>query len=248
VDHRRSFATTRWSIVLRAADRHAPDSREALASLCATYWYPLYAFVRRKGHPAEEAEDLTQEFFARLLEKGFLEDVGPGKGRFRSFLLVCLKRFMANEWDRKQALKRGGGKRIVSIDVDEAEERYRMEPAHEMTAEKVYERRWALTVLARAVGRVSNEYRLAGKGALFEALKEYLVADAGAEGYTRVAEWLGMTVGAVRVAVHRMRAKYRDALTAEIAGTVDNPAEVDAEIAQLLDAISAGGNNERGKA
>jgi len=233
------FATTHWSIVLKAADPAAPGSAEALQTLCATYWYPLYAFVRRQGHSADEAEDLTQAFFARVLEKHYLADVGPEKGKFRSFLLVCIKRFLANEWDRKTAQKRGGGKKLISIDLGDAEERYRLEPSHEVTAEKIFERRWALLVLERALAKLADEMKSLGKSRLFDALKVYLAAEATAPPHAQTAKALGMSEGAVKVAVHRLRERYRAILRQEIAGTLDDPARVEEEIACLFAALSA---------
>jgi RNA polymerase sigma-70 factor (ECF subfamily) len=233
----RRFATTRWSVVLTAADPSAPGSADALAELCRTYWYPIYAFVRRRGNSHEAAQDLTQEFFARMLEKRYIDDVGPEKGKFRTFLLVCLKRFLANEWDRDHAQKRGGGRVHFSLDFEDAEGRYRLEPGHEVTAQKVFERRWALTVLERTLAALAEEFRKAGKGEVFEALKVYLVGEVGAPAYVEVGKRLGMSEGAVKVAVHRLREKYRAALRREIAATVSDEAEVDQEIADLFAAL-----------
>jgi RNA polymerase sigma factor (sigma-70 family) len=231
------FATTRWSMVLTAADQTSPRSADALADLCKTYWYPIYAFVRRQGHSHDTAQDLTQEFFARMLEKRYIDEVGPEKGKFRTFLLVCLKRFLANEWDKTQAKKRGGGKAPLSIDFVDADGRYSLEPGHELTAQKVFERRWALTVLERTLASVAEEFARSGRGELFEALKAYLVGEAGAPPYAEAAKRLEMSEGAVKVAVHRLRERYRAALRREIAATVSNEAEVDQEIAALLAAL-----------
>jgi RNA polymerase sigma-70 factor (ECF subfamily) len=231
------FATTRWSMVLAAADESSPRSADALSELCKTYWYPIYAFVRRQGRAHETAQDMTQEFFARMLEKRYIDDVGPDKGRFRTFLLVCLKRFLANEWDKTQAQKRGGGKTPLSIDFVDAEGRYSLEPGHELTAQKVFERRWALTVLERTLAGVAAEFAQAGRGELFEALKVYLVGEVGAPAYAETAKRLGMSEGAVKVAVHRLREKYRAALRREIAATVTDESEVDQEIAELFAAL-----------
>jgi RNA polymerase sigma-70 factor (ECF subfamily) len=224
-------------MVLTAADRSSPQSENALAELCQTYWYPIYAFVRRQGHPHEAAQDLTQEFFARMLEKHYIDDVGPEKGKFRTFLLVCLKRFLANEWDKKTAQKRGGGKTHFSIDFEDAEGRYSLEPGHDLTAQKVFERRWALTVLERTLASLAEEFKQAGKGKVFEALKVYLTGDASAPAYVEAGQKLGMTDGAVKVAVHRLRERYRNALRREIAATVSSDAEVDQEIADLFAAL-----------
>jgi RNA polymerase sigma factor (sigma-70 family) len=234
----RQFATTRWSVVLEAAQGRSGDSSEALAMLCQTYWYPLYAFVRRQGHRPDEAEDLTQEFFARLMEKKYLAEVGPEKGRFRSFLLVCMKRFLANEWDRSRAQKRGSG-RIVSIDVQDAEGRYRCEPTHLVTPEKIYQRRWALTVLERTIARLAAEMNASGKGKIFQAIKGHLSAEGKAPEYATIGKTMGLTTGAVRVATHRIRERYRALLREEIAGTVSDAADIDAEIAELISALGA---------
>jgi DNA-directed RNA polymerase specialized sigma24 family protein len=238
IEHGR-FATTRWSMVLTAADETSPRSADALSELCQTYWYPIYAFVRRKGCAHDAAQDLTQEFFARMLEKRYIDDVGPEKGKFRTFLLVCLKRFLANEWDKTQAQKRGGGKAPLSIDFEDAEGRYSLEPGHELTAQKVFERRWALTVLERSLASVAEEFARSGRGELFEALKVYLVGESGAPAYAEIASRLKMTEGAVKVAVHRLRERYRAALRREIAATVSSEAEVDQEIAELFAALGS---------
>lgn len=232
------FATTRWSVILTAADPGAPDSAAALSQLCQTYWYPIYAFVRRQGRDHESAQDLTQEFFARMLEKGYIDDVGPEKGRFRTFLLVCLKRFLTNQWEKSQAQKRGGGKAPLSIDFEDAEGRYSLEPAHGLTAQKIFDRRWALTVLERTLAALAEEFAASGKGPLFEALKPYLVAGADTAPYTQVAAQLKMSEGAVKVAVHRLRERYRAALRREIAQTVTRSEQVDEEIADLFAALA----------
>ena len=224
-------------MVLTAADASSPASANALSDLCRTYWYPIYAFVRRQGRGHEAAQDLTQEFFARMLDKRYIDDVGPEKGRFRTFLLVCLKRFLANEWDKQTALKRGGGKAHLSIDFDGADGRYSLEPGHEVTAQRIFERRWALTVLERTLAGVAREFSESGRGELFEALKVYLVGEVGAPPYVETARRLGMTEGAVKVAVHRLRERYRAALRHEIAATVSDEAEVDREIAELFAAL-----------
>jgi RNA polymerase sigma-70 factor (ECF subfamily) len=233
------FATTRWSVVLTAADPTLPASADALAELCRTYWYPIYAFVRRQGNAHESAQDLTQEFFARMLEKRYIDDVGPEKGRFRTFLLVCLKRFLANEWDKTRAQKRGGGKAHLSIDFQDADGRYSLEPGHDVTAQKIFERRWALTVLERTLAGVAQEFAESGRGGLFDALKVYLVGDVSAPPYAQTGNRLGMTEGAVKVAVHRLRERYRAALRREIAATVEREDDVDREIAELFAALGS---------
>jgi RNA polymerase sigma-70 factor (ECF subfamily) len=232
------FVSTRWSVVLAAADRSSPDSRDALDTLCRIYWYPVYAFTRRQGASAHEAEDLTQEFFARLLEKDYLEGVAPEKGRFRSFLLVCLRRFLANERDRARAAKRGGGRRPLSIDLADAEGRYRLEPGHQLTPERIFDRRWALALLEQVLNTLERELEASGKGRLFDRLKVYLAAQRSAPPYAEAAQELGMTEGAVKVAVHRLRQRYRRLLRAEVARTVGDADDVDEEIRRLLEAVS----------
>jgi RNA polymerase sigma-70 factor (ECF subfamily) len=232
--------TTHWSVVLAAADRAQPGGEQALARLCETYWYPLYAFVRRQGYPAAEAEDLTQEFFRRVLEKDYLDGVGPEKGKFRTFLLVCLKRFLANEHDKRTALKRGGGRPHLPIDFGDADGRFRLEPAHQLTADKLFERRWALTVLEQALAKLDAEMRQAGKAGVFGELKVYLAADATAPPHAEVAGRLGTTEGAVKVAVHRLRQRYRTLVRQEIAQTVDTEQAVEEEIERLFEALATG--------
>ena len=238
VEQQQRFMTTHWSMVLAAADAAAPGSDRALADQCHTYWYPLYAFVRRQGYPAHEAEDLTQEFFSRVLEKQYLEGVGPEKGRFRTFLLVCLRRFLANEWDRRRAIKRGGGKAPLSIDFADADARYRLEPSHDLTPERLFERRWALTLLERVLANLADEMQRSGKAELFDALKVYLAAEATAPPHAETGRRLNMSEGAVKVAVHRLRQRYRQLLRDEIARTVGEEADVDEEIGRLFAALA----------
>lgn len=232
------FATTHWSQVLAARDRSVPQGREALAALCGTYWYPLYAYVRRQGFPQDEAEDLTQEFFARLLERDYLQAVDRAKGRFRCFLLAACKHFLANERDRSRAAKRGGGRAVLSLDVETAEARYRREPACALTPERLFEQRWALTVLDHVLGRLRDELVRAGKGKLFDKLKTALTGEKSAARQAQLADDLGMSVGAVKVAVHRLRRRYRDLLREEISHTLDDPAQVEEEIRDLFAALA----------
>jgi RNA polymerase sigma-70 factor (ECF subfamily) len=229
----RDFLTTRWSVVLsaRGDTTHAPD---ALAKLCHAYWYPLYAYVRRQGVSSHDAQDLTQEFFARQLAKGWLADVERERGRFRSWLLASLKHFLANEWDKARAQKRGGGGQFISID-DTAESRYDREPADAPTAESLYDRRWALTLLDRVLTRLREEFAVAGKIEQFEILKGVLAGDRTP--YVELAAALGTTEGAVKVAVHRLRGRYRDLIRAEIAETVSSAAELEEELRHLLGAL-----------
>ncbi len=232
------FATTHWSLIAAARDGSASQARAALAALCAAYWYPLYAFIRRQGHNADEAQDLTQGFFARLLEKDFLAAIDRDKGRFRSFLLAACKHFLANEHDRAHAQKRGGGREPLSLDFHTAEGRYGLEPADTLTPERLFDRQWALTLLDQVLARLRTEFRQADKAALFERLKGFLMGEKSTTPYAQLAAELGMTEGAVKVAVHRLRRRYRDLLQEEIGRTVRDPAEVKEEIADLFAALA----------
>jgi RNA polymerase sigma-70 factor (ECF subfamily) len=224
-------------VVLLAGGRTTPQRDEALARLCQTYWYPLYAYVRRQGHSPHDAQDLTQEFFARLLAKKYLGQVRRDQGKFRSFLLAALKHFLANEWDRARAQKRGGGKTIISLDEHSAETRYGLEPADPLAADKIFERRWALTLLEQVLAALRQEFAGAKKLQQFEALKEFLTGGRDLETYAVLASKLGMTEGAVKVAVHRLRRRYRELLRAEVANTVASPDDVDDEIRRLFTAL-----------
>ena len=231
------FPTTHWSVVLEAGQGSTAQAQEALEKLCQAYWYPVYAFVRRKGHAVEEAQDLTQAFFARILERQSLKSANPGRGKFRSFLLGALGHFLADEWDRSHCQKRGGNRVILSLD-DTAETRYQQEPAHEVTPEKMYERRWALTLLEHAMNRLRRECTAAGKSELFECAEGMLSGADGAVSYAEVGSRLGMTEGAVRTAVHRLRRRYAGLLREEIAQTVSRPEDVEEEIQHLFQAVS----------
>jgi len=231
------FATTHWSIVLAAGERGSPESETALATLCETYWYPLYAYVRRRGHTAEDAQDLTQAFFAVLLEKEYVRAADRERGRFRSFLLTALKRFLSKERNKARAQKRGGGRLTISLDIESGESLYAREPSHEWTPERVFERRWALTLLDQTMARLRRKYVETGKAELFDRLKAFVAGEGDAPAYGEVAKEMGMTEGAVKVAVHRLRQRYRDALRSEIAQTVADPADVDDELDHLLEAI-----------
>jgi RNA polymerase sigma-70 factor (ECF subfamily) len=225
-------------MVLTAGQGQSPQAGRALEELCRTYWWPLYAYVRRRGYDAHQAEDLTQEFFARLLAKNYLADVAREKGKFRSFLLASLKHFLANEWDRARAKKRGGEHAHISLDAHAAETRYRSEPMDELTADKVLDRQWALTLLELVLARLDAEYAGAGKAELFERLKVYLTAVKDSVPYATVATKLGTTEGAAKVAVHRLRQRYRKLLREEIAHTVASPADIEGEIRHLFAAFS----------
>jgi RNA polymerase sigma-70 factor (ECF subfamily) len=232
------FATTHWSLVLAARDRGEPAAHEALASLCALYWYPLYAYVRRRGHDAERAHDLTQEFFARLLEKDFLAGVDRGKGTFRSFLLAACNHFLSNQRDRVRARKRGGGRPILSLDATDAEGRYLAEPADALTPQKLFERRWAMALLQQVMARLRDDFEARGKGPLFDRLRGFLVGEKG-DRYRQVAQELGLSEGAVKVAVHRLRQQYRDLLRQEIGRTVLSEEQVDEEVRELFAALGS---------
>jgi RNA polymerase sigma factor (sigma-70 family) len=231
------FATTHWSLVVAAGDRKSPQAEEALATLCAGYWYPVYAYIRRLGYPADQAEDLTQAFFTRLLEKDSLADVERGKGKFRAFLMACVRHFLANEQDRQRARKRGGGRSILSFNFLHAESRYDQEPADEMTPERVYEREWAVILLDQVLNRLRDEWVRSGRSRLFEALKIALTGESRSLHYTALATKFSMTPGALKVAVHRLRQRYRELLREEIGRGVDDPAEIDEEIRQLFVAL-----------
>lgn len=233
----REFHTTRWSLVLAA--QHGGDASsavQAMAELCRDYWYPLYAFVRRRGHSPHDAQDLTQSFFASLLETKATA-AEPGRGRFRSYLLGALKHFLANDFHRENAQKRGGGQPLVEWDSLEPEARYALEPAEDGDHEALYDRRWALELLDRAMSRLRTEFAAKKDEATFEALKGTL---SGAEGVrAELAEQLGMTEGALKVAVHRLRQRYREVVRAEIAETVDSPADVEDEMRHLVTVLRA---------
>jgi RNA polymerase sigma-70 factor (ECF subfamily) len=236
------FATTQWSRVIAARDGAGEEAREALTSLCEAYWYPLYAFVRRKEGDAETARDLTQAYFAELLETEMLRAVSPSAGRFRSFLLASLEHFLSHEREKARALKRGGGVAHLSLDALAAENRYRHEPADDLTPAEIFERRWALAVLERALERLRQEERRAGTGDRFERLKSYLTGLESTETYREVAADLGITEVAARGAVHRLRKRFGRVLRAEIGETVVNPEEVDDEVRHLLSILGSRGS------
>jgi DNA-directed RNA polymerase specialized sigma24 family protein len=224
------FVTTRWSVVLAAQDKSSPASAQALETICHAYWYPIYALVRRQGHSPHDSQDLTQEFFARLLQKNYLKSVDRERGRLRMFLHVALKRFLANEWDRLRAQKRGGGVAPVSFDTEVAEQRYLLQGSEALSAERIYERQWAMTLLEQALGRLRAEYEASRRQAEFELLKNSLTAERGAIPYEALAAALKLSDGAARVAVHRLRKRFRALFRATIADTVSDPAEVDDEV------------------
>ena len=223
--------------MLAAGGTDSHGARRALAALCEAYWYPIYAFVRRQGSSAEDAADLTQGYLLQLLEKGALKGLRPEAGRFRSFLFASIKHYLSNERDRARALKRGGGLAPFPLDAEAAESRYRIEPADSLTPEKLFEKRWATTVLQRAMVRMRSEIAEAGDIGRFERLKNYLTGDDPEPAYRTIAAELGMTESAVGVAVHRLRRRFGESLRAEIAETVADPREIDEEIRYLLSSL-----------
>lgn len=229
-----SFQTTRWSLVLAAGGDTSPAARAALASLCELYWYPLYAYVRRRGRSPDDASDVTQAFFTALLERRDFDQLTPERGRFRAFLLASLKHFLANDFARRRALKRGGGAAPVSLPLDHAEERYAREPADATTPEMLYERRWALTVIERVLSTLRHEWRRQQREQEFEALRSCLLGTAPPGGYAATAAALAMSEGAVKTAVHRLRRRFRAQLRQNIAETVSEPSEVEEEIRYLI--------------
>lgn len=233
----REFTTTHWSVVLRAAESQSVEADSALEHLCHTYWYPLYAYVRRQGHSVDDAQDLTQSFFARLLERKYLSLADPQRGRFRTFLLSSLKNFLITEWEKSRALKRGGGHSPFSLDERDAENRYLAEPVDGLTPERIYEKRWAVTLLEQVMTRLRQQYAADEKGALFDALKPYVWDDTMTEGYEAIAKRLNMSEGALRVTMHRLRESFRELLRAEVGCTVESPAEVDEELRHLVAAL-----------
>lgn len=235
-----NFNTTRWSLIVAAAKSPSPQARAALEELCGCYWYSVYVFVRRRGKQVDDARDLTQEFFARLLEKDYLEAADRERGRFRTFLLTAVSHFLSNEQERACAQKRGGGQAVLSLDFERGEERYQHEPADHWTAEKVFDRRWALTLLDQALAALKQEFAASEKAALFEELKVFLTGDSGAPSYEISAERLNMSPGAVKVAVHRLRQKYRETLRQLVAQTVSVEEDIGSELHVLLSALRGG--------
>jgi len=232
------FATTHWTVVLAAGRRHTPQSDHALEELCRTYWFPLYAYARRRGHTKEDAEDLVQAFFARFLAKNYLEGLGAERGRFRAFLLAALKHFLANEWDKSQRQKRGGGAKPLSLDWQTADTQFQVAATGEPSPDQAFDREWALALLGKVIERLQAECEASGKGRLFEQLKVFLAAGKSETARSEVAKALDMEEGAVRVAVHRLRKRYRQLLRDEIAHTLDDPTMVDEEMRALFGAFA----------
>lgn len=229
----RQFVTTHWSVVIRARQGDT-TAQQALSELCCTYWYPLYAFVRRLGQSPQDAEDLTQAFFTRLLEKNYIAAADQEKGRFRTFLLITLKRFLANEWDRQHAQKRGGFATVISIDQSLAESRFGAEPAHQETPDVLFERQWAMTLLEQVMARLQAEFAATDRAEQFTYLRACLTKDDAALPYAEIGARLGLTEPAVKMAVQRLRARYRELLRDEIAKTVASPDDIEDELRHLF--------------
>jgi RNA polymerase sigma-70 factor (ECF subfamily) len=232
------FATTHWTVVLAAGRRHTPQADRALEELCRTYWFPLYAYVRRRGHTKEDAEDLTQAFFARFLAKNYLEGLSAERGRFRAFLLASLKHFLANEWDKSQRQKRGGGTAHLSLDWQTADTQFQVAATQEPSPDRAFDREWAVALLAKVIERLRTECEGEGRGKQFAELKVFLTAGKGTLSHAEAARVLGLDEGAVRVAVHRLRKRYRQLLRDEIAQTLADPAAVDEEMRALFGAFT----------
>jgi RNA polymerase sigma factor (sigma-70 family) len=230
------FPTTRWTLVVAAGDPQRNEARSALVDLCENYWYPLYAFLRRRGYPADQAQDLTQEFFVRMLEGRYLDRADPEKGRFRAFLLTSLKFFVADEEDRQRAQKRGGGMN-VGLEFSSGEERYQREPSHDETPERIFERRWALSVLDRVVEKLRGEFVQHGRPDHFERLKVFLLGQCEAP-YAGLAREMNTSEGALKVAIHRLRKRYRELFRQEIADTVADASDVESELRFLAEVLS----------
>ena len=232
------FATTRWSVVLEAGKGNSSEAAVALENLCRTYWYPLYAFIRRKGFGVEDAKDLTQQFFALLLMRSDFGTVDPHKGKFRTFLLTALTHFLSNEWDRAHAAKRGGGQIAIPLDELRPEQLYTIESGSDLSADRLFDLRWATTVLQQALARLREEMAASGKAGQFDELKRFLTDDAAAGEYDAVGKRLGSNSKTVAVAVHRLRQRYRDLVRAEVANTVSSPLEIEEEMQHLLAVLS----------
>jgi len=236
--HDQRFTTTHWSVVLTAGQTDSPQANEALEKLCRTYWYPLYVYVRRQGNSPEDAQDLTQIFFSRLLEKNYFAKANRDRGKFRTFLLRSLKNFLVNEWKRAVRLKRGGGVEFLSIDANVAEDRYATEPANESNPDAAYEQRWAVTLIEQVLTALRQEFNAADKARLFEGLKGFTWGDKSTASYAEIAGQLNLTEGTVKVAVHRLRQRFRELLRAEVAHTVARPEDVDDELRYLISVAS----------
>jgi RNA polymerase sigma factor (sigma-70 family) len=239
--HAGTFATTHWSVVLAAGQRGLPEASGALENLCRTYWFPLYAYVRRRGYSPEDAQDLTQQFFALFLKKEYFRLADPSRGRFRTFLLHALEHFLINEWARAHCAKRGGGTPPLSLDVADAEHRYALEPASTLTPERAYEKQWAATLLAQVLSTLRQEYATDGNSRMFAELADLLWGKEGSVSFAEIGARLGMTEGAARAAMHRLRTRYREQLRREVSQTVNEPGEVDEELRYLISVVSGRG-------
>jgi len=231
------FATTHWSVVLAAGQSPAPSAQAALEKLCRTYWFPLYAFARRQGHSPEDAQDLTQEFFSRLLQKNYLARADPDRGKFRTFLLRSLRNFLINEWKREGRLKRGGGVEFISIDTTTAEDRYAAQVADAFDPDAEYETRWAVNLIELVLNALRQEFSAADKAPLFEELKGFVWGDKSTASYADIAKHLNLTEGNVKVTVHRLRQRFRELLRAEVANTVERPEDIDSELRHLISVL-----------
>jgi len=236
--NRPRFATTHWSVVLAAGKSSSPNQKQALETLCEGYWFPLYAYLRQRGLDSHQAEDSTQAFFTHILDKHSLQTADPKYGKFRSFLLIRLKSFLSDERDRAQAKKRGGGRKILSLGFQNAEDQYALEPADQLSPEKLFEKSWALTVLERTMDRLEKEMAKKNKKKLFDHLKVYLTTEKDVIPYRNMAKELKMAEGSVRVAVHRLRRHYRKLLRGEIAQTVTDEDQIDEEMGHLFAALA----------
>lgn len=235
-----AFATTRWTLVLTAGEGASDEGHEALEQLCRAYWFPLYAYIRRRGHDAHSAQDLTQGFFARLLERKDLARIHREGGRFRSFLLTALNHYLVNEHERATAQKRGGGRTILSLDDDTAEDRYQHEPSHSETPDRLFERQWALTLMEEALRRLAAEQHGTGRGSTYDLLRPFLSREADPGEYATLATRLNVAPGTLAVQVHRLRERYRQLVRAAVADTVESPLEVDAELLHLGASLGSG--------
>ncbi len=236
---RQTFATTQWTLVLKAGRQSSAGSDEALATLCQNYWYPLYAYVRRRVSDSNEAQDLTQEFFSQLLEKNYVGDADPERGRFRAFLITSFKHFLANEWNKARAKKRGGDRKRLSLDFDQGESRFQMEPSDELTPEKQFIQQWASTLIQQVLARLRDEFARSGKERQFDLLKGFISKQQGTSSYAETAAELGISEGTAQVAVHRMRKRYRELLWSDVSETVADPGDVDDEIRELFAALAS---------
>jgi len=232
-----SFPSTHWSVVLSAGHSSVPGAQAALEKLCGTYWFPLYAFARRQGNSPEDAQDLTQDFFFRLLEKNYLAKADPDRGKFRTFLLGSLKNFLVNEWKRAGRLKRGGGLEFLSIDTSAAEDRYAAEAPDEFNPDAEYETRWAVTLIEQVLTALRQEFIAADKARLFDELKGFIWGDKSTASYAEIAGHLNLSEGTVKVAVHRLRQRFRELLRAEVAHTVARPEDIEVELRHLISVL-----------